>query len=209
MWFSEGGVADTLEGMTITKTAAKEWNVDRDDVKDLPPADPGKKRPKYHLADVIGIAYGKLSYASYRYGRHCGPRVKNFSEKRHLYARFLIDKCREECEEEEDPAIVRAAYDSARGAITRLVKDKEDKIEKLLAELAAEKVRLDAFDAMVKDMNPNDGDDSMSATAMNKGDALGAKILDGEEENIENNSKRPVAKKQRIAAKGLSVATDK
>lgn len=193
---SGNGIADTLEGMAIGKTAAKtEWYVKPDEIKGLAPVDPSKKLAKYHLADVIRVADSKSAHNSGNAG-HISTRVKSFPSRQKLYARFLHDNFQAQRKAVGDDAIVQAAYDEVRNKISKAVNDKAAMAKKAQDELQAEEVRLAAFDGMLDDnMKQLNGGKKRSADKAIA--VVEASSPSSVEENSESDSKKPAAAKKR------------
>ena len=194
---SGNGIAATLEGMAIGKTAAKnEWYVKPNEVENLTPVDSSKNQPKYHLKDVIRLADNKSSYNSGS-GGHISKRVKGVPSREKLYARYLHDKFHDQCEAVGDDSIVQAAYDEVRGKIASAVKVKTAAVKTAQAELKAEENRLSAFDGLANDMKS--GGDKKRPAAKDATTESSSNALT--KENTENDSKKPAAKKRKVAVK--------
>ncbi|KAL7540466.1 hypothetical protein ACHAXR_010163 [Thalassiosira sp. AJA248-18] len=219
---SGSGIAPTLEGMAIGKTAAKnEWYVKPDELDSLSPVDPSKKLNKYHLADVIRLAHGKRTTGFGRGDQHISIRVKAFPARQRLYARYLHDIFEGERSKatalalDDNDAIAQAAYDAVRGKISRAVKSKSDEVRRAQAELVVEENRLVAFDELVEDgsvksdNNNNNGGGkskrSAVSTTAKKATHASTGIVD---ENTENDSKKPAVKKQKTTTKKKTNTTD-
>ena len=136
MAFSSDGIADTLEGITISKTnAKKDWYIA---VDGLSPVDPSKKNKKYRLSDVIGGAIKTLSDTK------LADKISSCPEKKRLYARYLLDKFEDACQN-VDASIVKAVHASAREFFSKRVETKA-------AELQVAEESLEAFDSMIDGM---------------------------------------------------------
>jgi len=186
--------------MTIGKTAARtEWFVKPEELKDLPPVDPSKKHAKYRLADVIGVADGRRSERSCRVDQ-LDFRIKDSPDRLRLYARYLHDKLAERSRAIDDDNAVQAAYDEIRGDIAKTVKEKAAAVKRAQEELASEENRLAAFDELVEGMAPSDGA-GKKRSVKEDGNPI---VVD---ENTENGSKKPAAKKRKGAKKNAMTAT--
>ncbi|KAL9180811.1 hypothetical protein ACHAXT_011264 [Thalassiosira profunda] len=185
------GVADTLEGIAISKTAAKtQWYVEQYQIDTLTPVDPTKKQAKYDVADVINLAHN----------RGINSRVKEHPDRQQLYARYLHDKFAAQCRAVDDATVVKAAYDKVRGQIEQVVRKKSAAVKCAEFELKVEETKLSAFDEMAEDMASGGGKKKAAA----KGSKARAK------ENAENDAeKKPAAKKRKVAKKkGLAPADE-
>ena len=206
---SGNGIADTLDGMAIGKTAAKtEWYVKPEEIKGLALVDPSKKLAKYHLADVIRIADSKSLHNSGN-GGHISTRVKSFPSRQKLYARYLHDNFeaqRIKVAGAGDDAIVQAAYDEVRGKIANAVEDKAAAAKKAQAELRVEEDRLAAFDGLLdNDMKKSsNGGKKRSAPKV----AAVVEASPSMKENIENDSKKPAAAKKQKVKKTAKISDE-
>lgn len=198
---SGNGVADTLEGVVVGKTAIKnEWRLQPYEIEKLTPVDATKKLLKYNVAEVIDVAHKKGSPGN---GDHISTRVKNTDNEK-LYARYLHDKFNAQCEAVGDDGVVQSAYDEVRGKIEKAVKSKADAVKDAQAELAREKTRLQSFDDLVEGMQSGGG---KKRPAASKAGAEGGSATS--KENAENDSKKPAAKKQKVAKKkGLAKSAE-
>ncbi|KAL7531057.1 hypothetical protein ACHAWF_003613 [Thalassiosira exigua] len=186
---SGSGIADSLEGMTLSKTAAKtEWYVKPDEMP--APIDDSKKQKKYRLADVIRVAHEKTKEQSGS-GGHIRTRVKG-TDREKLYARYLHDIYEVRCKEVGDESVIKAARGVVRGKISKAVEVKAAAITKAQNELKAEQSRLEAFDNLMMDGNNRK---RPTAAGVAKEAARGLSIID---ENRETGSKKPAAKKQKV-----------
>ena len=182
---SGNGIANTLEGMTISKTAAKsEWGVKPDEIERLTPIDDTKKAKKYHLADVIEVAHNKSAHNSIN-GTHVSVRVKSNPASEKLYARYLHDKFNAQCTACGDDDIVQSAYDNVRGDIQRAVKEAQKALK-------MEETRLSAFDNLVANMKSNGGGGKKRSAASKP---------NAKENDVNDGDKKPAAKKQKTAKK--------
>lgn len=148
---SEGGIAPTLVGATITKTAAKkEWRVKPDEiVGHLKPVDPTKKHPKYYLADVIGVAHKKGEST-------LSTELESSPDRLKLYARYLVDTFHAECKAYEalgDAAIVQKVRFEASNSIEASIRDYELLITQYRERVVKEKTRLIVLERLWGDAN--------------------------------------------------------
>ena len=201
------GIAPTLDGISIGKTAAKsEWNIKPTELGLLTAVDATKKQPKYHLRDVIRLAHEKPHHRAttaivVSTGRrivqqpkeqHISDRLKSADKvaQSKLYARFLQDIYLKERVKADrlkgGEAVVKAAFDDIRGSVSKAVK-------KARAELSAEENRLSALDLL--ELEGSSGKKRAAST---------------EEESVDDMEKKPTAKKRRkvTAAKKKNVASN-
>jgi len=196
---ASNGVADTLEGLTISKTnAKKEWYCQPHEIDRLSPLDPGKKTSKYALSDVIGMAHRRNVHWK---DQPIGKRIAPYPERMKQYARFLFDEFGLQCQAVDDD-IVQLAHDTARDKLEQAVKAKTDAVAKAQTDLDAEQNRLDAFNDMAGGMlkkaaaTEGGGGKAVSKKTAAAAAAKGGSTTNNQKENTENDSK-PRAKKAR------------
>lgn len=186
------GIAPTLDGLSIGKTAAKsDWNIRPTELGLLTAVDATKKQPKYHLRDVIRLAHEKPHHRAttaivVSTGRrivqqpkeqHISDRLKSTDKvaQSKLYACFLQDIYLNERAKadslEGGEEVVKAAFEEIRGSVTKAVM-------KAKVELKAEENRLSALDSL-------EGSSGKKRSASN------------EEESEDDSEKKPTAKKRR------------
>ncbi len=188
---SGNGIAQTLDGITTSKAAAKsEWGVKPDEIEKLTPIDDTKKAKKYHLVDVIAVAHNKSAHNSIN-GTHVSVRVKSTPALEKLYARYLHDKFNAQCTAVGDDDIVQSAYDDVRKCIERAVKSKEDAVKEAQKALKIEETRLSAFDDIVANTKSNGGGEK-------KRPAASSSKANAKENDCD---KKPAAKKQKTTKK--------
>jgi hypothetical protein len=151
---SEGGLAPTLAGIIITKTAAKkEWHVKPDEIVGrLKPFDPTKKYPKYYLADVIGVAHSKGTYESHN-SVHISLELKSSPDRRKFYARYLLDTFHAQCKAFEtrgDDAIVEKVRRESKNSIETLIGEHQQVLTDYQERIAKQKKRLSALDRLLE-----------------------------------------------------------
>ena len=202
---SDKGIAKTLDGLSIGKTAAKkEWNVDADQLEKLSPVDSSKKLLKYHLSDVIRVAHERRHYSE----QHISIRIKQKGNVTNAqqYARYLHDAFLEARtnvikavdDEDESEAIINAAYEEVRKKTSMAVKSKKEAVKTAQAELTCEENRHSALENLVEDCGDDIGKKKASVAS-----AAGSKKASsaGVNENVANDSKKPAAKKRKVAPK--------
>lgn len=199
---SGSGIATSLAGMTISKTASKnEWYVRPEELECITPVDPSKAQKKYHLVDVIRVAHEKSAHQSIN-GTHISTRVKAFPARQKLYARYLHHIYETNRVEVDDEKIVEMACHVVRGKIAKAVNVKAAAAKEAQDELKVEQNRLAAFDGLVEGMQSSGGGNqkkrSSAATAKNTAADTDSGIVD---ENAENGSKKPAAAKKRKVTK--------
>ena len=206
---SDKGIAKTLDGLSIGKTAAKkEWNVDANQLEKLSPVDSSKKLLKYHLSDVIRVAHERRHYSE----QHISIRIKQKGNVTNAqqYARYLHDAFLEARtnvikavdDDDESEAIINAAYEEVRKKTTVAVKSKKEAVKTAQAELTCEENRLSALEDLVEDCGDGSGKKKASVAS-----AAGSKKASsaGVNENVANDSKKPAAKKRKVATKKKKV----
>ena len=205
---SDNGIAKTLDGLSIGKTAAKnDWRVGASELETLSPVDPSKKLLKYHLADVIRLANNKqVGHPS----EHLRIRIKQKKRdlQQQLYARYLHDTflvARSNLidtldDEDESEAIINAAYEEVRKKTNVALKSKKEAVKMAQVEFTREQSRLSALDDLVDDAG--DGGGKKKAASSKK---VSSAVVN---ENVANDSKKPAAKKRKGSIKKKAKASE-